>query len=218
MVLCCGLIHVLHALLSHFVPCTELRVLDEVDPSDWSLADLLVSEQVQIALIQDLLPDVTKAGIRVHVGLIQMQSHRIVRKDAVRNLILSKALEVDQKSEVLVDELFVVFQRLHQLGEVLGELDGTKEHPVSFSSTFHDCLDRRLLCVVKVDFFDQVAFIHVDEAIFESPPVLLGNDLVAVRLQDNSLSQVLESSLVDLNFLLIPRIGNVIQLRDDKVS
>ena len=109
-----------------------------------------------------------------------MQSHRIVRKNTVRDLILSEALEVDQKSEVLVDELFVLFQRLHQLGEVLWELDGANEHPVSFSSTFHDCLDRRLFCVVEVDFFDQVAFIHVDEAVLESTPVLLGNDLIAV--------------------------------------
>ena len=79
-----------------------------------------------------------------------------------------------------------------------------------------DFIDGQLLGAVKIDLLvDNGAFIEVDVALFESPPILLSNDLICAGLFDVHVGQVFKSSDIKLSFLFISHVGQVEQLAID---
>ena len=82
---------------------TPIRVIQVVDVADWGLAGLLVREQVQVVLRENLGPNVSVAGQRIDILFIKVECDRLFRDQAVWNLVLREALEVDDQAEVRAD-------------------------------------------------------------------------------------------------------------------
>ena len=61
-----------------------------------------------------------------------MDCDSLIACDAIRDLVLSEALEVHDETEVFRYLLAHLMQPLRQSGVVLGELDGADEDPSAF--------------------------------------------------------------------------------------
>ena len=67
-----------------------------------------------------------------------MERDRLLRDQAVWDLVLREALEVDDQAEVRADLILNLLQRGRELREVLWELDGANEHPMAVPGTLQD--------------------------------------------------------------------------------
>ena len=64
------------------------------------LAAFLVCQDVQIVIIQNLVPDVCETWHGVQVRLIKVHRNRLLKQQAVWDFILGEALEIQNQAEV----------------------------------------------------------------------------------------------------------------------
>ena len=130
--------HVLHVLHAVGLLSTPIRVIQVVDVADGGLAGLLVRKQVQVVLRENLGPNVSVAGQRIDILFINVERDRLLRNQAVWDLVLSEALEVNDQAEVRAYLVLNLLQRGRKLREVLWELDWANEHPMAVPGTLQD--------------------------------------------------------------------------------